>query len=216
MLRGSRRAAGALAVRAVPGNRGKAVRQHVPKHRLHHGRVGSGHADIYGGIRGIRDYRSAMNIYLPGGGSVGHRPLAPRRRTAARKRSSSPTRSTCTCCPNCGTCTRRRCATSGSKRKMGDPWALCTTTACRIGEQSVWETLEKQWRKGLLGPEWLVHHREAKGRIDIRPGSDDPATPRGVRPGWTRMPAGWTPSGSTPTCTTRRYAGTNRRRSATS
>ena len=31
----------------------------------------------------------------------------------------------------------------------------------------MWEVLEKQWKRGELGPDWLVHHREAKGRIDI-------------------------------------------------
>jgi hypothetical protein len=53
------------------------------------------------------------------------------------------------------------------KRRAAEPWALLTTTACRLGEQSVWEVIEKQWRRGELGPEWLVHHREARGRIDL-------------------------------------------------
>src|SRR5690606_14673736 len=58
------------------------------------------------------------------------------------------------------------------------PWALLTTTACRLGEQAVWEVIEKQWKKGELDSSWLIHHREAKGRIDIM---DRPRTLRQLR-----------------------------------
>lgn len=64
------------------------------------------------------------------------------------------------------------------KRKAAEPWALLTTTACKLGEQSVWETLEAEWKAGRLGPEWLVFHHEAKGRIDIM---DDERTLRQLR-----------------------------------
>lgn len=124
------------------------------------------HPDIYGGIRGIRDYRSAMNIYLPGGGECRASSAGAASKDGGKETFLVPDEIHLYVLPELRDMYATAMRNLG-KRKMGEPWALCTTTACRIGEQSVWETLEKQWRKGLLGPEWLVHHREAKGRIDI-------------------------------------------------
>lgn len=124
------------------------------------------HPEIYGGVTGARNYQSATALYLPDGGQCVSSSSG-----AASKDGGKETFLVsdeihlyvlrelrdmyATAMRNLG------------KRMRAEPWALLTTTACRLGEQSVWETLEKQWRRGELGDEWLVHHREAKGKIDI-------------------------------------------------
>ncbi len=124
------------------------------------------HPHIYGGIRGIGDYRSAQNIYLPNGGECRSSSSGAASKDGGKETFLVPDElhlyvlrelrdMYATAMRNLG------------KRKNAEPWALATTTACRLGEQSVWEVLEKSWRKGELGKEWLIHHREARGRIDI-------------------------------------------------
>lgn len=124
------------------------------------------HPEIYGGIRGIGDYRSATNIYLPDGGECRSSSSGAASKDGGKETFLVPDEVHLYVLPEL----RGMYATAMrnlGKRKHADPWALITTTACRLGEQSVWEVLEKQWRRGELGPEWLIHHREAKGRIDI-------------------------------------------------
>lgn len=135
------------------------------------------HPEIYGGIKGIGDYRSATNIYFPGGGEARSSSSGAASKDGGKETFLVPDEvhlynlrelrdMYATAMRNLG------------KRKAADPWALLTTTACRLGELSVWEVLEKQWRRGELGPEWLIHHREAKGKIDI---GDEQRTLRQLR-----------------------------------
>ena len=124
------------------------------------------HPEIYGGIKGIGDYRSAQNIYLPGGGECRSSSSGAASKDGGKETFLIPDEVHLYVLPEL----RGMYATAMrnlGKRKAADPWALLTTTACRLGEQSVWEVLEKQWKRGELGPDWLIHHREAKGRIDI-------------------------------------------------
>lgn len=124
------------------------------------------HPEIYGGIKGIGDYRSAQNIYLPGGGECRSSSSGAASKDGGKETFLVPDEVHLYVLPEL----RGMYATAMrnlGKRKASDPWALLTTTACRLGEQSVWEVLEKQWKRGELGDDWLVHHREAKGRIDI-------------------------------------------------
>lgn len=124
------------------------------------------HPDVYGGITGVRQYQSATSLYLPAGGEVRLSTAGAASKDGGQETFLVPDEVHLYVLPEL----RDMYATSMrnlGKRKGADPWALITTTACRLGELSVWEVIEKQWRKGDLGPEWLVHHREAKGRIDI-------------------------------------------------
>jgi hypothetical protein len=124
------------------------------------------HPDIYGGVKGIGDYRSATNIYLPDGGECRSSSSGAVSKDGGKETFLVPDEAHLYVLPEL----RQMYATAMrnlGKRKAADPWALITTTACRLGEQSIWEVIEKQWRKGELGPEWLIHHREAKGKIDL-------------------------------------------------
>ena len=124
------------------------------------------HPGIYGGIKGIGDYRSCENIYLPSGGECRSSSSCAASRDGGRDTFVIPDEVHLYTLPEL----RNMYATvmrNLGKRKAADPWALLTTTACRLGEQSVWEVVEKQWKAGELGSDWLIHHREAKGRIDI-------------------------------------------------
>lgn len=124
------------------------------------------HPDIYGGISGAKQYQSATQLYLPDGGELRSSSSGAASKDGGKETFLVPDEvhlyvlrelrdMYATAMRNLG------------KRRAAEPWALLTTTACRLGEQSVWEVIEKQWRKDELGPEWLVHHREARGRIDI-------------------------------------------------
>lgn len=124
------------------------------------------HPDIYGGIKGIGDYRSAMNIYIPGGGECRSSSAGAASKDGGKETFLVPDEIHLYILPELRSMYATAMRNLG-KRMRAEPWALATTTACRLGELSVWETLEKQWRRGELGPEWLIHHREARGRIDI-------------------------------------------------
>ena len=124
------------------------------------------HPDVYGGISGAKQYQSATQLYLPDGGELRSSSSGAASKDGGKETFLVPDEvhlyvlrelrdMYATAMRNLG------------KRRAAEPWALLTTTACRLGEQSVWEVIEKQWRRDELGPEWLVHHREAKGRIDL-------------------------------------------------
>lgn len=124
------------------------------------------HPDIYGGVTGARNYQSATALYLPDGGQCVSSSSGAASKDGGKETFLVPDEihlyvlrelrdMYATAMRNLG------------KRAKAEPWALLTTTACRLGEQSIWETLEKQWRRGELGDEWLIHHREAKGKIEI-------------------------------------------------
>jgi hypothetical protein len=124
------------------------------------------HPDIYGGITGAKQYQSATALYLPDGGECRSSSSGAASKDGGKETFLVPDEIHLYVLREL----RDMYATSMrnlGKRYKADPWALLTTTACRLGEQSVWETLEKQWKRGELGDEWLVHHREAKGKIDV-------------------------------------------------
>jgi hypothetical protein len=124
------------------------------------------HPEVYGGIRGIGDYRSAQNVYLPDGGECRSSSSGSASKDGGKETFVVPDEVHLYVLPEL----RNMYATvmrNLPKRKSAEPWALLTTTACKLGELSVWESLEKLYKQGKLDPTWLVHHREAKGRIDI-------------------------------------------------
>lgn len=124
------------------------------------------HPDVYGDIRGIRDYRSATNIYLPDGGECRSSSSGAASKDGGKETYLVPDEVHLYVLPELRDMYATAMRNTG-KRKNADPWALLTTTACRLGERSVWEVIEEQWKKGQLGAEWLIHHSEAKGKIDI-------------------------------------------------
>ena len=124
------------------------------------------HPDVYGGITGAKQYQSATALYLPDGGECRSSSSGAASKDGGKETFLVPDEVHLYVLREL----RDMYATSMrnlGKRRGAEPWALLTTTACRLGEQSVWEVIEKQWKKGELGDEWLVHHREARGRIDI-------------------------------------------------
>lgn len=125
------------------------------------------HPEVYGGIKGIGDYRSAMNIYLRDGGECRASTAGAASKDGGKETFVVPDEIHLYVLPEL----RGMYATvmrNLPKRKAAEPWSMATTTACKLGEQSVWEVLEAEWKAGRLGPEWLILHREARGRIDIQ------------------------------------------------
>lgn len=124
------------------------------------------HPDVYGKVKGIGDYRSAQNIYLPGGGEARSSSSGAASKDGGKETFLVPDELHLYVLPELRSMYATAMRNTG-KRKKAEPWALPTTTACKLGEQSVWEVIEKRWRRGELDPGWLIHHREPKGRIDI-------------------------------------------------
>lgn len=124
------------------------------------------HPDIFGGVRGARQYQSATALYLPHGGEI--------RACTAGSASKDGGKETWVCADEThlyvlrelkamyGTVSRNL-----GKRKIAQPWLMQTTTMYRLGEQSVAEDTLKAWRREELSPTVYVDHREAKGRIDL-------------------------------------------------
>lgn len=124
------------------------------------------HPEIYGRVKGIGDYRSAQNIYLPGGGEARSSSSGAASKDGGKETFLVPDELHLYVLPELRSMYATSMRNTG-KRKLAEPWALPTTTACKLGEQSVWEVIEKRWRRGELDAGWLIHHREPKGRIDI-------------------------------------------------
>ena len=124
------------------------------------------HPDVYGGIKGIGDYRSCQNIYLRDGGECRSSSSGAASKDGGKETFLVPDEVHLYVLPELRSMYATAMRNTG-KRKAAEPWALLTTTACKLGEQSVWEVLEKRWKRGDLDAGWLVHHREAKGRIDV-------------------------------------------------
>lgn len=124
------------------------------------------HPEIYGGITGVRDYRRATAISLPDGGEAVLSTAGAASKDGGKESFLVPDEIHLYVTQELRDMYATALRNTG-KRKHAEPWALLTTTACRLGEQSVWEVLEKRFRNGQLGDDWLVFHREALGRIDI-------------------------------------------------
>jgi hypothetical protein len=124
------------------------------------------HPEIYGGVKGARQYQSATALYLPHGGEI--------RASTAGSASKDGGKETFVVADETHLYVLRELkAMYGTvrrnlgKRKIAQPWLLQTTTAYRPGEQSIAEETLTAWRKGELSPAVHVDHREAKGRVDL-------------------------------------------------
>lgn len=135
------------------------------------------HPEIYGGVTGVRDYQRATAMSLPDGGEAVLSTAGAASKDGGKETFLVPDEIHLYVTAELRSMYATALRNTG-KRKHAQPWALLTTTACRLGEQSVWEVLEKRWRAGQLDESWLVHHREARGRIDI---SDRDRTIRQLR-----------------------------------
>lgn len=124
------------------------------------------HPEIYGGVTGVRDYQRATAMSLPDGGEAVLSTAGAASKDGGKETFLVPDEIHLYVTSELRSMYATALRNTG-KRKHAQPWALLTTTACRLGEQSVWEVLEKRFRAGQLDETWLVHHREAKGKIDI-------------------------------------------------
>lgn len=127
------------------------------------------HPDIYRGVTGARRYQSATALYLPFGGEI--------RACTAGAVSKDGGKETWVCADESHLYilpeTRGMyefVARNLGKRAIAEPWLMQTTTMYKRGQLSTAEVIMQKWKKGTLeNPErWLIDHREAKGRIDIR------------------------------------------------
>jgi len=124
------------------------------------------HPEIYGGVRGARQYQSASALYLPHGGEI--------RASTSGSASKDGGKETFVVADETHLYVLRELKSmygtvrrNLGKRKAAEPWLLQTTTAYRPGEQSIAEETLTAWRKGDLSPAVYVDHREAKGRVDL-------------------------------------------------
>ena len=125
------------------------------------------HPDVYGGATGVRKYQSATALYLPDGGECVL--------CTSGAASKDGGKETWACADETHLYVTSELRSMYStvhrnlgKRKAAEPWLLQTTTMYRLGEDSVAEQALTAWRKGELGPEVYVDHREAKGRVDLK------------------------------------------------
>lgn len=124
------------------------------------------HPQVFGSVSGIRRYQSARALYLPYGGEV--------RACTAGAASKDGGRETWAVADESHLYVTRELRSMYAtvrrnlgKRKAAQPWMLQTTTAYQPGERSIAEATLTAWRRGELGDQVLVDHREAKGRIDL-------------------------------------------------
>lgn len=122
---------------------------------------------VFEGATGVRVYQSATSIYLQSGGEV--------RACSSGAASKDGGKETWVVCDESHLyvlpALKQMYATvhrNLGKRKAAQPWMMQTTTQYRVGEQSIAEQTLSAWRKGDLGPEVHVDHREAEGAIRVR------------------------------------------------
>lgn len=122
--------------------------------------------DVYGGSSGIRNWQAANTLYLPGGGEIRAVTSGAASKDGGLESFVVFDETHLYTLPEL----RRMYSTivrNLGKRKAADAWAMQTTTAYRPGENSVAEATLTAWRKGELGEDVLVDHREGRGRIDL-------------------------------------------------
>ena len=124
------------------------------------------HPDVYRGTSGVRKYQSASAVYLPDGGEVRASTSGSASKDGGKETFVVPDESHLYVLPELRSMYATVMRNLG-KRKLAEPWALQTTTAYRPGERSIAEQKLTAWRKGETGPDLLVDHREAKGRVDL-------------------------------------------------
>ena len=142
--------------------------------------------DVYGGVKGVRQYQSATALYLPHGGEV--------RACSSGSASKDGGKETFVVADESHLYVLRELKSMYAtvrrnlgKRRLAEPWLLQTSTAYRPGEQSVFEETLTAWRKGELSGSVLVDHREARGRVDL---DDEAHTLRQLREAYGAA-AGW-------------------------
>jgi len=135
------------------------------------------HPEIYGGVKGVRQYQKASSISLPRGGEI----LA----CTSGAASKDGGKETWVCADETHlyvlpelksmfATVQRNCG----KRKIAQPWLLQTTTMYRLGQQSTAEETLTQWENGELGDRVLVDHREASGKVNSETLKDPEYTKR--------------------------------------
>jgi phage terminase large subunit-like protein len=122
--------------------------------------------EIYGGVKGARQYQSATALYLPGGGEI--------RACTAGAASKDGGKETHVVADETHLYVLRELKSMYAtvrrnlgKRKLAEPWLHQTTTMYRLGEQSIAEQTLTAWRKKELPETVYVSHREAKGPIRL-------------------------------------------------
>ena len=125
------------------------------------------HPDVYGGVSGVRKYQSASAVYIPGGGEIRGCTAGAASKDGGRETFVVPDELHLFVLKEL----KEMYATvmrNLPKRRLAQPWALCTTTMYRPGEQSIAEQTMSAWRKQELPAGVLVDHREAEGVVRIR------------------------------------------------
>lgn len=124
------------------------------------------HPEIYLGAGGVRRYQSASAIYLPHGGDIRASTSGSASKDGGLETHVVVDESHLYVLPELRSMYATVARNLG-KRFDADPWIHQTTTMYRAGEQSIAEQILTMWRKGTLGAEVFVNHREAPGKIDI-------------------------------------------------
>ena len=124
------------------------------------------HPELFGGVKGVRQYQAARTIWIPGGGEI--------RASTSGAASKDGGKETWVCADETHLYVLRELRSMYAtirrnlgKRKLAEPWLMQTTTMFKAGEGSIAEQTIVPWRKGMSDPSTLVDHREAKGRIDL-------------------------------------------------
>lgn len=122
--------------------------------------------ELYGGVKGARQYQTATSLLLPSGGEI--------HAVTSGAASKDGGKETFVVADEVHLFTSRELrnmyatiSRNLGKRKMAEPWLLATTTMYKAGEMSVAEQIFRQWRKGELPESTLVDHRQATGKVDI-------------------------------------------------
>lgn len=128
----------------------------------------SRHPEVFG-FSGSRQYQSASALYLPGGGELRACTSGSASKDGGRETFVVADETHLYVLPEL----RAMYATISRnlpKRAAAQPWLMQTTTAYRVGEQSVAEQVLTAHARGELGAEVLVDHVQAAGRIDLDDG----------------------------------------------
>ena len=127
------------------------------------------HPEIYGGVTGSRQYQSATALYMPNGGEMRACTAGSASKDGGKETFVVPDETHLYVLPELRAMYATVARNTG-KRKLAEPWMLQTTTAYRPGMQSIAEAVLTAWRTDQLpnADRWLVDHREALGKIDIR------------------------------------------------
>ncbi len=124
--------------------------------------------DLYGGVKGVRQYQSATALYLPGGGEMRACTAGAASKDGGKETFVVPDEIHQYVLPELRNMYATVARNTG-KREIAEPWMMSTTTSYLPGEGSIAEKILTAYRTGSLpnAERWLVDHREAQGRVDI-------------------------------------------------